>query len=104
MSGYYRIELDADLDIDEVAPLLINASNGQMVAFDPEDQKTTDGKVERRAPTTAPTIGWAAHAHEAPIPGLASKPPSGSQTLSSLEPRGRTRSPATDARGTATSS
>ena len=47
MLGYYRIELDADLDIDEVAPLLIDASKGHMQRFQPKNQKTTDGKLDK---------------------------------------------------------
>ena len=46
MSGYARIQLKADVDINEIAPLLIDISDGQMVAVDLEDQKTTDGQVD----------------------------------------------------------
>ena len=41
-TGYYRIELDYCLDIDEVAELMIAASGGWMNSFQPNE---TDGRV-----------------------------------------------------------
>ena len=41
-TGYYRIELDYCLDIDEVAELMIAASGGWMNSFQPTE---TDGRV-----------------------------------------------------------
>ena len=41
-NGYYRIELDYCLDIDEVAELMIAVSGGWMNSFQP---KETDGRV-----------------------------------------------------------
>ena len=46
-TGYYRIELGHCLDIDEVARCMMAASGGQMIDFKPEEDKKTNGKVDK---------------------------------------------------------